>query len=144
MNNYFVYDGEKYVVKYKDKTINIYKYNNGKIELISVEEAEKINLLLNCEYNYIYDSIMLNNLVNDNSEIEYKEYIMNFVNWLESIIPEDCRDNFYRNIATVKTTLNIDIDLSKNETIISGYSNSGGYNTRSNSLTMSESALSAL
>lgn len=140
-NNYFVYNGEKYIVEYKDKTIIIYKYSNGKIEVLSDEETKRIKLLLNSKYNYIYDSIMLNNLVNKNSEIEKKEYVINFLNWLESIIPEDCRDNFYRNIATLKTTLNIDIDISNYNTNANGYSTSAGYNTSNNSLTMNENSL---
>lgn len=143
-NEYFVYNREKYIVEYKDKTINIYKYNNEKIEVLSDEEIQKIKLLLNSKYNYIYDSIMLNNLVNENSEIEEKEYIINFLNWLESIIPENCRENFYRNITTLKTTLNIDIDISKCNVNTNGYSTSAGYNTSNNRLSMNEKSLSEL
>lgn len=143
-NKYFVYNGEKYIVKYEDKTINIYKYNNEKVEVLSDEETQRIKLLLNSKYSYIYDSIMLSNLVNENSEIEKKEYIINFLNWLESIIPENCGENFYRNITTLKTTLNIDIDISKCDVNTNGYSISAGYNTINNSLTMNETSLSKL
>ena len=143
-NNYFVYNGKKYIVEYKDKNMNVYKCNDGKIEILSDEEIQMIRQLLNSKYNYEYDSIMLTNLVNANLEMENKEYIMNFLNWLESIIPEECRDNFYRNIKTLKTTLNTNIDLSKFESSSSGYSTSAGYNTSSNSLVMNSKSLHEL
>lgn len=143
-NNYFVYNGKKYIVEYKDKNMNVYKCNDGKIEILSDEEIQMIRQLLNSKYNYEYDSITLTNLVNANLEMENKEYIMNFLNWLESIIPEECRDNFYRNIKTLKTTLNTNIDLSKFESSSSGYSTSACYNTSSNSLVMNEKSLHEL
>lgn len=143
-NNYFVYNGKKYIVEYKDKNMNVYKCNDGKIEILSDEEIQMIRQLLNSKYNYEYDSIILTNLVNANLEMENKEYIMNFLNWLESIIPEECRDNFYRNIKTLKTTLNTNIDLSKFESSSSGYSTSACYNTSSNSLVMNEKSLHEL
>lgn len=143
-NNYFVYNGKKYIVEYKDKNMNVYKFNDGKIEILSDEEIQMIRQLLNSKYNYEYDSITLTNLVNANLEMENKEYIMNFLNWLESIIPEECRDNFYRNIKTLKTTLNTNIDLSKFESSSSGYSTSVNYNTSSNSLVMNEKSLHEL
>lgn len=140
-NNYFVYNGKKYIVEYKDKNMNVYKYNDGRIEILSEEEAQMIKQLLNSKYNYVYDSITLTDLVNANPEIENKEFIMNFLNWLERVIPENCRDNFYKNIKTLKTTLNTNIDLSKVEPISNGYSTSAGYNTSINSLTMNEKSL---
>lgn len=143
-NNYFVYNGIKYIIDYKDKNMNVYKYNDGKIEMLSDEEEQVIKQLLNNKYSYEYDSTILTNLVNANPEIENKEYIINFLNWLESIIPEECRDNFYRNIKTLKTTLNVNIDLSQTEPDSIGYSTSAGYNTSSNNLTMSEHALHEL
>ena len=143
-NNYFVYNGKKYIVEYKDKNMNVYKCNDGKIEILSDEEIQMIRQLLNSKYNYEYDSITLTNLVNANLEMENKEYIMNFLNWLESIIPEECRDNFYRNIKTLKTTLNTNIDLSKFKSSSSGYSTSANYNTSSNSLVMNEKSLHEL
>lgn len=143
-NNYFVYNGKKYIVEYKEKTINVYKYNNGKIEILSDEEKQIIKQLLNNKHSYEYDNSMLTSLVNANPEIENREYIMNFLNWLESIIPEECRDNFYRNIKTLKTTLNTNIDLSQIEPSSIGYSTSAGYNTNSNNLTMNENSLRTL
>ena len=139
--NYFIYNGEKYIVQYKNKITTIYKNINGTNELLSSEEVKKITSLLNNKYSYTYDSELLNNLVNGNPNIENKGYVLNFLTWLENIIPEGCRNNFYGNIASLQTTLNTNIDLSKAKTIESGYSTSAGYNTRSNSLTMNENSL---
>lgn len=143
-NNYFVYNGEKYIVEYKNNIISIYKYNNGNFELLFGEELQSIKILLNTKYGYTYDSELLNNIVNDNPKMENKEYIINFLSWLENVIPKDCRDNFYRNVATLQTNLNIDVDLSNCQSSESEYSISAVYNTSSNSLTMKENFLREL
>ena len=143
-NEYFVYKGKKYVVVHNENIINIYKHNNEKIEELSSEEMNDIKHLLNHKYNYIYDSTILNDLVNENSKMEKKEFTMNFLNWLENMIPENCRANFYRNVKTLKTTLNMSYGTSIYNESINEYSTAAGYDTRNNSLTMDEKTLSKL
>lgn len=140
-NTYFVYNGQKYIIEYKDETINIYKQINGNLESLSDEENKKISELLNSGDDYIYDSAKLNELVINNPAIERKDFVMNFLNWLEDIIPEDCRENFYRNVATLKTALNLHVISSDLPEKIDEYTISGGYNTINNSLTINETYL---
>lgn len=103
-------------------------FNNNIIQKASLEDKQEIKKILNSECNYVYDSAILNDLVSANPQIECKEYVMNFLNWLEGIIPEDCRYNFYKNVETLQTTLNItpikvDDHSIEHETV-------AGYNTK--------------
>ena len=50
---YFVCNGEKYIINYKDGVIDIYKYTDGIIEPLSLKEKEE---LFNKEYSYTYNS----------------------------------------------------------------------------------------
>ena len=140
-NNYFVYKGIKYIVEYRDKKIHLFKYNNGNIAPLSSEEADEIKRFLNKEYGYVYNSDLLEQLVAYNPKIENKEYVLNLLTLLESTIPIGCRDNFYRNVSTLKTTLNTDLSLARLRVMTDGYSKTTSYNTTDNSLTMNEKTL---
>jgi hypothetical protein len=101
----FKYKGISFVVFYINKQINIYKLVNSNYVALNDKEREMVNKLLNNQYSYVYDSELLLSLINQNSKIENKEYLYNFLSWLENIIPLECRDNFYRNISTLSTEL---------------------------------------
>lgn len=87
---------------------------------------------------------MLENLVNTNSEIEHKEYMIRCLKLLEDIIPDGCKENLYRNIRSLKAILNIDIDLSNTTKDIVGYVRCAGYDIVNNSLVMDEKSLKDL
>ncbi|MEE3343691.1 MAG: hypothetical protein VZS44_06355 [Bacilli bacterium] len=87
---------------------------------------------------------ILENLVNTNPEIEQKEYMIRCLNLLEKIIPDDCKENIYRNIKSLKAILNIDIDLSNTTKDIVGYARYTGYDIVNNSLVMDEKTLKDL
>ena len=52
-------------------------------------------------------------IINSNNALDNKGYLSNFLQWLENIIPLECRENFYNNIKTLKTDLNLDINFSE-------------------------------
>lgn len=142
---YFKLKGIYYIVKYKDKKSEIYKKMNDMIVQLSNEEKTILESNLNKDYNYIYDNEVIYNLIQQNKNIEEKEYIGNFLNWLVQLIPVQYREKFYKNIKTLNTTLNIDIDLSNSLTeITNGYSACGGYNTRDNTLVIPLESLISL
>jgi len=144
-NIFFKLKGINYVVSYQDKKTIFYKSINNMIVQLSNEEKMMLEHILSNNYNYIYNSEFLNSLIEQNNSIENKEYVGNFLTWLEQLIPEQSRENFYRNIKNLKTTLNIDIDLSKySSDILHNYSTCGGYNTRENTLVISPESLSEL
>lgn len=144
-NIFFKLKGINYIVAYKDNKIIFYKNINNIIVPLSNEEKMMLEHVLSNNYNYIYNSDFLNSLIAQNNSIENREYIRNFLTWLEQCIPEQSRENFYRNIKTLRTTLNIDIDLSKySSDILKGYSYCGGYNTRDNTIVISPESLNTL
>ena len=144
MDNYFILNNKKYIIKYQNKNIHIFKtINNQLIELVE-EEKKKMIDFLEKDYSYIYDSHLLNAIVEYNPNIEKKEYVLKFLNWLENLIPVDCRENFYKNLKTLKTNLNIDYDFSNFSNIEKGFYRSGGYNTIENSITIEETALKGI
>lgn len=129
---FFTMNGNKYIVKYENNTTIFYKENNNKIELLNDSELKLIKEEFNKQYGYMYNSEYLLYLVENNSNIDSKEYIYNFLDWLERVIPENCRDNLYRNIRTLKLSLKLDLnfdDISEIER-----EESGNYNTRENTI----------
>lgn len=139
---FFKLNGTKYIIQYKNKNIEINKKIDDKIIKLSNEEKQYVQNKLNKKYNYIYNSELLNELISQNDKLDNKEYIINFLNWLEKIIPEECRDNFYRNVKTLKATLNLNFNIEDNTVVITdGYSTAGGYNTRKNELIISKTSL---
>lgn len=144
-NLFFTIDGIRYVIIYNNKNSQIYKQKQNEIVQLSKEEDNKIKKILNEKYNYIYDSEILNNIVNENEKLENKNYIINFLNWLEQIIPENCRTNFYNNVKSLQADLNLNFQMPENDIILSqGYSKTGGYNTVENKLTMEKQPLKEL
>ncbi len=145
MNNlFFVYNNTKYIVELNENKPIIYKEVDGIKQLLSEEEKDNINKLLNSKYSYIYDSTTLSNLVFKNSAIDKKEYIINFLNWLEKIIPQDCRTNLYRNVQTLRTTTMPDTNLQKSVTYYNEDSRVAGYNTSNNVLMINDKSLQEL
>lgn len=144
-NLFFTIDGIRYVIIYNNKNSQIYKQKQNEIVHLSKEEDNKIKKILNEKYNYIYNSEILNNLVNENEKLENKNYIINFLNWLEQIIPENCRTNFYNNVKSLQADLNLNFQMPENDIVLSQeYSTTGGYNTVENKLTMEEQSLKEL
>ena len=139
----FEYNGIVYSVVYKNDEIIIYKLNNGNYVLLNDKEQENIKKMLYSQYSYIYNSEYLDYLVSKNVNIENKAYLSNFLLWLENLIPIGCRSNFYRNISTLKTKLNI--NCKENE--LDHFSNSivsGGYDTMNNLISIREDKISDL
>lgn len=96
-NNYFILNNEKYIVEYSNNIVTFYKYVDGKNKELSENEKQEIVKILNSNYSYVYDSEYLKGLVDSNPETEQKQFIINFLEWIENLIPEDSRDNLYKN-----------------------------------------------
>lgn len=57
-------------------------------------------------------STKLKNILEQNNAIEPKEYFIKFFSLLENIIPENLRENFYRNLTTLRIKFDLDYDFS--------------------------------
>lgn len=143
-NLFFIYNNVKYLVEYINSTRILYKeVNNSKEELNDIEKYD-INHALNKEYGYNYSSNILYNMVYRNNGIQSREQLFNFLEWLERMIPEECRSNLYRNVQTLKTQLNSDLGVHNDSTYESGSATAFGYNTLTNSLVISQKSVSEL
>lgn len=137
-----VLDIGKIVVKRNfDKKYYYKEIENGFIELTE-QEREVIDNIFYDNYGYIFYSEKLNVIVYNNNKLENKSYLMNFFEYIERMIPEDCRDNFYHNLETLETKLNfdtnfLDLEVNNEENI----NTSGNYNTKDNKLSISELSL---
>lgn len=138
----FKYNGVTFIVSFTNNKINIYKLDNDNCIELNVKEKEELNTLLNSQYSYIYDSELLRSLMIRNDKIESKKYLYDFLVWLENIIPLGCRDNFYRNVSTLSTELNIDFDRAGEISL--GYGATAEYNTLNNKIIMEKSELSKI
>lgn len=119
-----------------EKTKKLFKEENNTLVDLTEDELKYVNSLFDTNGGYNYND-ELDKIVLNNPNIEHKEYIINFLKWLGSIIPKNCTDNFYRNVRTLKTKLNLDVvlepkKLEENE----NYFVSGGYDTINNILTI--------
>ena len=138
----FKYNGVTFIVSFTNNKIHIYKLNNGNYIELNAKEKEELDTLLNSQYSYIYDSELLRSLVIKNDKIESKKYLYDFLVWLENIIPLGCRDNFYRNVSTLSTELNLDFDGTGE--ISSNYGAPAKYDALSNKIMMEKSELSKI
>lgn len=75
----------------------------------------------------------LQHLIQNNPQIDNKESVLELLSWLETMIPTNCRENLYRNIATATIILDETEDLEE-ETSIDGSIVTGGYNIQENKL----------
>lgn len=137
---YLILDIGKIFIKRSDNKKEYYKEVDNKIINLKDKELEYINKIFDIKkFNEYYNEFDLKTLIENNHNIENKEYINNFFMFLDRIIPENCKENFYRNIKTVKIKLNFDTDFSKiddNTINKKEYTTTAGYNTKKNSLTI--------
>ena len=143
-DSYFVIGKNKYIVIYENRQVKILKMTQDGPAPLSNEEDKKIQKLLNDKYSYVYNSDLLEALIESNNEIENKPYVLNLINWLESIIPYGHRNNLYRNIGTLHTELNLNVELVKRpeeQIFKEENSTAGGYDTRNNKIIIYKESL---
>ena len=99
--NYFLINGIMYIVRYVDFKIDVYKLINRERVELTEEEKETIQKIIKRNSSYIYNSIRLGQVLESNTGINSNEIAPTLLEWLESVIPVDERENFYRNIGTL-------------------------------------------
>lgn len=135
--DFIILDIGKIVIIREKNEKKYYKEINHKLYDLTEEELIYIHSIFNNNKRYDYDSEKLTELVKQNDTIEYKDYILKFLEFLERIIPENCQDNFYRNVQTLKTNLNFNDSRSVSFTEQKEfYEAVGNYNTENNFLTI--------
>lgn len=145
MDNYFIFNGVTYVIIYDDKKIKILKKIDNKLVELDKSEKKKIESFFSREQSHKYSSRYLTECLNDNNVLEKKDYILPFLEWLEKLIPEDSRDNFYRNIRTLSIDYNFEcLDRKKSNNVDTNVEGVGEYNCTSNHITINKEYLEYL
>ena len=138
-NNFFTLNGKKYVILFGNLRITILRKENNKLVLLNEEEKKEIISILNNKNGYRYDSEKIMQIINSNNVLDNKGYLSNFLQWLENIIPLECRENFYNNIKTLKTDLNLDINFSESiSETKNDYQENCEYNGKENTIIMTK------
>ena len=144
MDNYFIFNGVTYVIIYDDKKIKILKKVDNKLVELDKSEKKKIESFFSREQSHKYSSRYLTECLNDNNVLEKKDYILPFLEWLENLIPEDSRDNFYRNIRTLSIDYNFECLDRKKSNNVDANIEGAGYNCTSNHITINKEYLEYL
>ena len=139
---YFNYKNKRYVINIVDYDYKIYRIKDNKRVNLTEEENKDIDELFNNKYSYIYESVLLNNIINENDKIEEKDLVIKILEWLESIIPDSAKEKFYKNLSSVKLSMSInklydDVDLKDNYP-------RGRYYTKENKIEIPDKTLSFL
>lgn len=95
-----------------------YKEINNKLYELTENDRIYVNNIFNNNKEYNYNSERLTELVFKNDNINNKNYILTFLEYLERIIPENNKDNFYRNVESLKS-----FNKMKNNIIVNSLSN---------------------
>lgn len=133
---YFSFNKEKIFVDYKDGKLLFMKYINDKLIILTEEETNIILNSLRTNNEHVFNSQELVDLMHSNSSLNSNfNYYYNLFSCVESIIPSKYKSNFYNNLKTLQVDLNLDVIYNEEEK--SFYTDSAGYNTKNNKITIS-------
>lgn len=128
--DYFIINNEKIFIEMKDSNIILKKYVNGILTQLNENQKKEIMDELKNRDGYIYNSQILIELMHSNPSLNSSfEYYYNFLNYIEGIIPEKFRSNFYNNLKTLQIDMNLDDEPEEKS-----YTTSGEYNVRDNKI----------
>lgn len=119
MLNYIILDIGKIIISWENKERKFYKETNNQLTPLSKEEENYLNNYFNKQYSYELNSEYLTNLINNNINIKEKEQITVLLSWLEILVPDNAKNNFYKNIQTLK--INYDKENISNNKSIANY-----------------------
>lgn len=134
--DYIILDIGKIFIKYNP--ISFYKEVNNNLVELTKEESEYINNIFTPKESNIFYSEQLNLLINHNFNFsKYPEYTSTLLGYMERIIPEGSRDNFYRNLLTLNLNLNIESIINSVDKKEKFNEEVGSYNAKENSIIIS-------
>lgn len=140
---YFVINGIKYIILYNNGNREIYKEENNQLIPLNSQEQKIINDILTYDSKPICKSERLNKIFLNNNSLGNNTDIYQLLNWLEQIIPENCRENFYRNLSTLQLNQNLNAIGNPDTPEFTG-GTTGFYDPETNSITMSDEYLNYL
>lgn len=142
--DYFIMNNEKIFIEIKDFNIVLKKYVNGILTNLNEKQEKEIMDELNSKNGYNYDSQMLIELMQSNHSLNsYFKYYYKFLSYIEGIIPEKMKSNFYNNLKTLQIELNLDVEPNNDDKKMI-YIPCGGYNTKDNKIVISPENISEI
>ena len=75
---------------------------------MSLEELEIVNKIFDSSKYNEYYSTRIESILNNNDNIDNKDFVITFLSFLDKIIPDGSKTNFYRNLESMKDKLNLD------------------------------------
>ena len=124
---YFTYNNEKIYIEFTNEGVIFKKEVNG--NLVKLSELEEKELLDNLKPKdpYILQSARIENIAKNNPSLNANyDYFLSFLNYIEGIIPENYKENFYKNLESI--TIDLDDKGINNE------NNLGCYNAKLNKI----------
>ncbi len=140
---YFIIHGIKFIFIYDNGKRKILKEENGQLLPLSLEEQEVIDKIFTYDNGYIYYmSKRLDKIILDNDKLDADLHVYKLLGWLEKLIPEDCRENFYRNLSTLQIHQNL--DAINDEQVDEYRGGDASYDFRTNTITVYRNYISWL
>lgn len=141
METYFTLNGIKYVIRYQNNKTDFFKVVDNQLYYLTEEELEQVKKIVCADQGPVYKTEKLDQILASNVGLERKDQYRNFYAWLESIIPESVRENFYHNLETLKIEFNDDkIDQANDSNTIVA----GGYTPFENKISFNPESLKNL
>lgn len=101
MEYYFKINDIKYVIRYDNNFHSIYyKEVNNQLIMLTEEEFKDLEKIRNINKSTIVHSELGNTILNNNNIPDSKE-ILDIITWIDSIIPDGKKENFYSNLADI-------------------------------------------
>lgn len=142
--DYFIINQEKIFIEITNTDIILKKYINGVLTQLNKNEKNVILNELQSKNGYNYASQTLIELMQANPSLNSNfEYYYNFLSYIEGVVPEKFKSNFYNNLKTLQIELNLDVEP-KNDVEKKFYTTCGGYNTRDNKIVISPESISQI
>lgn len=143
-NNFIILDFGKVFIEWENGDRVFYKETIDELVRLSHEELEIVNKIFDISKYNEYYSMRIESILNNNDNIDNKEFVINFLLFLENIIPNDSKINFYRNLESLKVKLNLDVNLDEVKENNNSVMKAGNYNVKKNELFIEQSYLKRL
>ncbi len=141
MKDYFFTLNKKcYSVKFHQDRIEVTRLENGQLKELTSDEQKEIEKVIHPNRGFIYYSDRLTGLIENNNQIDNKEFLTPYLNLLEQAIPDQLLETFYNNVKTLKTSLGLNIDFQQ-PVSTKEVGTSGEYNIPENTINIYDDAV---
>ena len=131
--DYFIIDGKKIIIIMNrlTDTQEYYKEENGVLVKLTKEEDKLVKSLFKRKNPHILNSEKLTSILRSNNNIGNNEVVVTILEWIENIIPENARENFYRNVSTLRIEIGTE-ELESSKKKNGKFKATGEYDIRAN------------